>query len=467
MDLKRRDFLLKATLGAGMFGLGGSTMASDRLDLANKINDRITTRPAAGQSVIGLKTDPIKQVRVGFIGTGSRGSGHVRHYAAMYPEKGVVTAVCDIREEMANRAVKIVKEAGQKPKPAVYSGTPDAWKEMVQRDDIDLIVIATPWELHAPMAIEAMKRGKHVVTEVPVGLTLEELNSVVRTAEETQKNCMMLENVNYGNEELWILNMVRNDIFGTLTYGEGAYIHNLLTPHLFGDAYYKSWRIRHHITTDGNLYPTHGLGPIAWYMDINRGDKFDYMVSMSSLQASLTEFSKTIDPSDEFYNRDDFKHGDMNNSLIKTAKGRSILMQHDVVTHRPYSRKNVLAGTKAYHEGYPSRLSLAGKGHDWLKEEEYKAYREKFNHPIWEELKSEIEKHGGHGGMDFVMNYRVLDCLNKGLPLDMDVYDGASWSAVLPLSAISVELGSVPVKFPDYTNAAWKEKREIGIMTLS
>lgn len=277
----------------------------------------------------------------------------------------------------------------------------------------------------------------------------------------------MLENVNYGNEELWILNMVRNDIFGTLTYGEGAYIHNLLTPHLFGDAYYKSWRIRHHITTDGNLYPTHGLGPIAWYMDINRGDKFDYMVSMSSLQASLTEFSKTIDPSDEFYNRDDFKHGDMNNSLIKTAKGRSILMQHDVVTHRPYSRKNVLAGTKAYHEGYPSRLSLAGKGHDWLKEEEYKAYREKFNHPIWEELKSEIEKHGGHGGMDFVMNYRVLDCLNKGLPLDMDVYDGASWSAVLPLSAISVELGSVPVKFPDYTNAAWKEKREIGIMTLS
>ena len=380
----------------------------------------------------------------------------------MYPEKSKVVAICDIRKAEADKAAKICKDLGQKV--SVYSGAENSWKEMLQRDDIDLIVIATPWELHAPMAIEAMKRGKHVVTEVPVATTIEQLNEVVRTSEETGRHCMMMENVNYGNEELWILNMVKNKIFGTLTYAEGAYIHNLTEDYMFNDAYYNKWRIRHHVSTDGNLYPTHGLGPIAWYMDIHRGDKFDYMVSMSSLQASLTEYSKTVDPSNEFYNRTDFKHGDMNSNLIKTSLGRSIMLQHDVVTNRPYSRKNALSGTQGYHEGYPSRLSLKGKGHNWLEKEEYDAMREKFNHPIWSSLKSEIAKHGGHGGMDFVMNYRILDCLNNGKPLDMNVYDGAAWSAVFPLSALSVELGSVPVKFPDWTRGKWKNDRPLDIM---
>ncbi len=462
MNVTRRNFLMKFSLGAGLMGLPGSVLKADSFSLINEINQRITKLPMEGTVNLDLKVAPIKQVRVGFIGLGNRGTSHVEHYAAMYPEKAKVVAVCDVRKEMAQRAADICKKLNQKV--AVYSGTLDIWKEMVERDDIDLIIIATPWEYHAPMAIEAMKRGKHVASEVPIAISVEELNAVVRTSEETGRHCMMMENVNYGNEELWVLNMVRNGIFGTLTHGEAAYIHDLKEPYLFGDAYYNQWRIRHHVTTDGNLYPTHGLGPIAWYMDIHRGDRFDYMVSMSSNQASLTEHSKTVDSSNEFYNRDDFKHGDINSSLIKTALGRSILVQHDVVTNRPYSRINALSGSKGYHEGYPSRLSVKGMGHGWLEEGAYKEMREKFDHPIWSDLKDEILKYGGHGGMDFVMNYRILDCLNKGLPLDMNVYDAAAWSAVFPLSALSVELGSAPLKFPDWTRGKWKESRDLGIM---
>jgi hypothetical protein len=274
-----------------------------------------------------------------------------------------------------------------------------------------------------------------------------------------------MENVCYGDEELWILNMVNQGVFGTLTYAEAAYIHDLRNLMFSKDGYYNQWRIRHHIAQDGNLYPTHGLGPVAQYLGIGRGDRFDKIVSMSSLQAGLSEYSKGVSGDNEFFNRNDFMHGDMNNSLIKTAKGRTILVQHDVVTPRPYSRINALAGTMAYHEGYPSRLSMETKGgHKWLDEEGYAEMRDKYKHPIWNKLKKEIEENGGHGGMDFVQIYRLIDCLNRGLPLDMDVYDAADWSVVVPLSKLSVELGSVPVEFPDFIRGGWKQSRELGIM---
>ena len=461
MDNKRREFLLKATLGGGFLGLASNSIYGHALDLTSAINEKLVFK----SDKKAFKQDqPIPQEGVGFIGVGNRGTSHVRQYAAMYPNKAKVVGVCDVRDEMAKRAAGIAKELGQKP--AVYSGTLEIWREMLIRDDIHLVVIATPWEYHAQMAIEAMKRGKHVAVEVPMGITVEELNQVVRTSEETGRHCIMMENVNYGSEELWILNMVKAGVFGTLTYGEAAYIHNLREPYLFGDAYYNSWRMHHHISTDGNLYPTHGLGPVAWYMDIHRGDRFDYMVSMSSREASLSAHAATVDPANPFYGRDDFKHGDMNYSLIKTVQGKSILVKHDVVTARPYSRINALAGTGGYHEGYPSRLALEGKGHNWLSEEEYTELRDKYNHPIWDALKEPIQKHGGHGGMDFVMNYRILDCLNKGISLDMNVYDGAAWSAPFALSILSVQLGSVPVKFPDWTNGSWKEENALGIMNL-
>lgn len=464
--LKRRTFLKTSALSGLFFGLAGRLMGQPGRDERNSreaLLERLSApRPATGEPVIGLKVPPIKTVRVGLIGLGMRGSGHVELVNAMYPDKAKITALCDVRPERVEAAMATLKGSGQKP--ATYSGKLDSWREMVRRDDIDLIIIATPWEDHTPMAVESMLQGKHVAVEVPVALTIEDCWKLVDTAEATQRNCMMMENVCYGDEELWVLNMAQQGVFGTLTYAEAAYIHNLKEDYLFNpNGYYNMWRMRHNLRSDGNLYPTHGLGPVAQYMDIQRGDRFTTLVSMSSKQAALTEYSQRVDPLNEFYNRKDFQHGDMNNTLIRTHQGRCILVQHDVVTPRPYNRINALAGTKGYHEGYPSRLSIEGHGHGWLGEEDYKKYVEKYRHPIWDKLKDGIAKYGGHGGMDFVMMYRIIDCLNNGWPLDMDVYDGVAWSAVTPLSKLSVEMGSVPLQFPDFTRGRWQEARKLGI----
>lgn len=465
-NFTRRNFIKLSALSSAFLGLSGFANGIERETILEKI-DRISSSPVAkGKSVIGLIVSPIKQVKVAFIGLGNRGMDHLKLVDALSPDKATIKAICDVRNEKTDAALQELKNSGHGQKPVVYSGTLDAWKEMIKRDDIDLVIISTPWEDHANMCIETMRHKKHAAVEVPAAYTLDDLWKMVDTAEEMQLNCMMLENVCYGDEELWLLNMAQQGVLGTLTYAECAYIHNLRELMFSKDYYYNMWRIRHHEVRDGNLYPTHGLGPVAQYMDINRGDSFDRMVSMSSLQASLDEYSKQIESTNEFYNRTGYKHGDMINTLIKTSKGRTILVQHDVVTPRPYNRINALAGTKGYHEGYPSRLSLVNidKGHQWLKEDEYKQYWDKYQHPIWEKLKAGIEKYGGHGGMDFVMIYRLIDCLNNGWFLDQDVYDGASWSVVTPLSALSIELGNVPIKFPDFTRGKWNENRALGIL---
>jgi len=460
-QVDRRSFLRISALTGAFMGIPGLISAKSSPDI-DEILDRISQTPTStGKSIIGLKVPPIKQVRVGIIGLGNRGSGMTMLVDALCPDKAKIVAICDIQERYADKAFEALKKRGQNP--AVYKGKEEAWKELVARDDLDLVIIFTHWEAHIPMAVEAMRKGKHVAIEVPAATTLEECWQMVNVAEETQRNCLMLENCCYGEEELWVLNMARKGVFGTLTYGEAAYIHNLRSM-LFDDSYYKKWRMRHNLARDANIYPTHGLGPVTQYMNIDRGDRMEFLVSQSSLQASLTEFSKTVNSDNEFFNRDDFKHGDMNTCLIKTAKGRMIHLYHDIVTPRPYNRKNSLAGTKAYHEGYPSRLCISDKGHDWLKDADYQKYKAEYNHPIWTRLKAEITKYGGHGGMDFVEIYRLIDNLNRGVQLDMDVYDAASWSVVTPLSEISVELGSVPVKFPDFTRGRWKEERELQIL---
>jgi hypothetical protein len=461
-NFKRRTFLKNAAGLAALVGLPGGHIFS-KADADELIEAAAQTLPSNGKPVFGLKVPPIKQVKVAVIGLGNRGMEHARLVNAVGLGKAKITAICDIRENIANVCLAMLqKEGGQKP--AVYAGKPDSWKEMCRRDDIDVVIIATPWEDHVPMAVYAMEQGKHVALEVPAALTIEECWQMVNTSEETQRNCMMLENVCYGDEELWLLNMAESGVFGTLTYAECAYIHDLRELLFSKTYYYNMWRIRHNEARDGNLYPTHGLGPVAQYMGIDHGDRFNYLVSMSSLQAGLDEYATAVESDNEFFNRRGFMHGDMNNTLIKTAKGRTILLQHDVVTGRPYNRINMLAGTKAFHKGYPSQMSVSGKGHGFLKAEEYKEYQERYAHPLWKKLEAEAERNGGHGGMDFVMLWRMIDCLNRGVALDMDVYDGASWSVVTPLSELSVQLGSVPVKFPDFTRGYWKNDRKLGVM---
>ncbi len=460
-ELSRRSFLKISSLMGTNAGLAGAAGMSV-VDVEEVIEDISDEPERKGNSVIGLKDDPISPVNVGIIGLGNRGTGMTKLVNAMYPQKARIQAICDLRKERVEAVLNVLQENGQDPD--TYSGSEDAWKDLADRGDLDLVLVFTNWNMHVPMSVYSMKQDKHVAMEVPAAYTVDGCWKLVNTAEEMQKHCMMLENVCYGSEELWLLNMAKQGVLGELTYAEASYIHNL-RENLFGqNRYYKQWRLRHHVERNGNLYPTHGLGPVAQYLDIQRGDRFKYLVSVSSPQASLTEHSKTVDPSNEFHDRSDFEHGDMNNSLVKTEKGRSILVQHDVVTPRPYSRTNALAGTKGYHEGYPSRLSLSEKGHRWLNDEEYKEYRSKYNHPIREELSEEIEKYGGHGGMDFVELYRLFDNLNKGRTLDMDVYDAAAWSVVSPLSEISVELDGVPVKFPDFTRGKWKKKRKLNMI---
>lgn len=463
MNYPRRNFIKLSSAAAAWLGITQSAGASGVpiSEVERILEQGQTERPAGQQSVINLKKAPIKQVNVAMLGLGNRGTGQAGLVNALFPEKAKITAICDVREERIAPTLDRLKASGQNPE--VYTKQVDSWMEMCKRDDVDLVIICSPWDMHVPMATYAMQQGKHVAIEVPAAMTLQGCWDLVNTAEQMQVNCMMLENVCYGDEELWVLNMVQNGVFGTLTYGEAGYIHNLREGLFKDEHYYNDWRIRYHLKQDGNLYPTHGLGPVAQYMGINRGDKFDHLVSMSSLQASLSEHSQTVDAGNEFYNRNDFVHGDMSNTLVKTSRGRTILIQHDVVTPRPYSRINAIAGTKAYHEGYPSRLSVVDKGHEWLDETTIQEYQEKYRHPIWEKLKEGIAKNGGHGGMDFVQMYRLIDCLNNGWSLDMDVYDAASWSCIVELSKISTELGSVPVKCPDFTRGAWEDMRHLGI----
>jgi hypothetical protein len=469
INFTRRNFIKLSALSGAFLGYTGFMPNVSRESILEKIEEMSSPPASKGKSVIGLTVPTIKQVKVAFIGLGNRGSEHLQLVDALCPDKATITAICDVQKAKVDAGLEALKMSGHGQKPAVYTGSIDSWKELVKRDDIDLIIIATPWEDHAPMSIESLKNGKHVAVEVPVAYTLDDIWKLVDTAEEMQLNMMMMENVCYGDEELWLLNMAQQGVLGTLTYAECAYIHNLRELMFSQTYYYNMWRLRHHLVRDGNFYPTHGLGPVAQYMGVNRGDSFEKIVSMSSLQASLDEYSKQIESTNEFYNRTGYKHGDMNSSLIKTQKGRSILVKHNVITPRPYSRINALAGTEGYHEGYPSRLSLAGinKGEEWLNEDDYKQYKEKYQHPIWEKLKKGIEKYGGHGGMDFVMIYRLIDCLNNGWFLDEDVYDAASWSVVIPLSALSIELGNIPIKFPDFTRGRWSESRELGILKNS
>lgn len=417
------------------------------------------------KSVMGLTDDPIEPVRVGIIGAGGRrGKLLTRLIHAMYPDKGVIKAICDVREDELAETYAELEKGGQNPD--TYYESKDSWKEMVERDDLDLVFVFTNWSNHTPMCVYAMEQGKHVAVEVPAATSVKEGWELVKTAEKTQQHCMQLENVCYFENEMWVLNMAKDGVFGELTYGAGAYIHDLRKNlfELTRDRHPPYWRLKQHAENKGNLYPTHGLGPIAQYMDILRGDRFESLVSVESLEASLTQLAQEVDPSHPWHGHDDFEHGDTNMSLIQTAKGRLVLVQHDVVTTRGYSRLNQIAGPDGFHEGFPSQLALTEEGHGWVDDETYDEYFNEYRHPLWEEMEDLAEEYGGHGGGDFLMIYRLFDALNKGKPLDQDVYDAATWSgAITGLSQASAERGGQPMKFPNYTQGRWEEDRELQI----
>ena len=423
-----------------------------------------------GASVVGLRAPKLDLVRCGVIGLGARGSGTLRELLLL--EGCAVRAVCDNHAPTLQRAMDNIARAG-KPAPAAYGESAEAYKKMLARDDLDAVFICTPWREHTPMAVAAMRAGKHAFVEVPAAITVEECWQLVDTAEETQRHCMMMENVCYGREELMVLRMCRQGVFGELLHGEASYLHDLRAQSKQIDHGTGSWRIREHEIRDGNLYSTHGLGPVAQYMSINRGDRFARIVSFSSPSLGLPEYTEKNFPAGHARRTARYVCGDMNTAIIKTARGRTVVLQHSTTLPRPYSRHNLIQGTRGLFSGFPDRVYIEGrspKEHTWqdTKEDLAKYYAE-FDHPLWQKVEAVAQKLGdaarGHGGMDFVMRWRIIQCLREGLPLDQDVYDAAAWTAVGPLSEQSVAQDGAPMAVPDFTRGAWEKTAPLGIVT--
>ncbi|MEG0992671.1 MAG: Gfo/Idh/MocA family oxidoreductase [Bacteroidales bacterium] len=419
-------------------------------------------RPAGQSHVVNLTTPKMDVVRVGFIGLGMRGPGAVERFTHI---PGVeIKALCDLHMERAEKAQGILKRANL-PEATLYGGSEEAWKELCQSDDIDLVYVATDWKRHAPMMIYAMEQGKHVACEVPAAMTLEEIWDVINTAERTQKHCMQLENCVYDFFELTTLNMAQQGLFGEVLHAEGAYIHNLEE---YWNDYEGDWRLQYNKENRGDVYPTHGMGPACQLLDIHRGDKMNYLVSMDTKAVNIPNYIQKVRNED----LGNFKNGDHMMTMIRTEKGKTMQIQHNVATPRPYSRMYQLTGTKGFANKYPMEGYLFENGqldqtmvknhenlnsHRFVPEDTKKELMDKYKHPIHRELEETAKKVGGHGGMDYIMDYRLIYCLRNGLPLDMDVYDLAEWCCLAPLTRLSLENGSVPVAIPDFTRGHWND----------
>ena len=464
----RRDFL-KGTAWMGAVAMASGCMSKGGLGAG------------LGGVMNGYAAPALKQVRVGVVGLGHRGAGAV-HRLAMIP--GVtVAALCDFRADKLAAQVKWLAD-NKKPAARQFTGD-DGWKQMCDWDGIDVVYNVTDWSHHASVALYAMRAGKHVFIEVPAAMTIDECWELVETSEKTRRHCMQLENCCYGEEEMLGLNLVRKGMLGELVHGEGAYIHDLRMSNYKSEAaggYWKRWRYEWNAAHKGNQYVTHGLGPIAQYMDINRGDRFDFLVSLESNQANFRAYAAAAFGPQSGDARRAVAMGDMNTTLVKTALGRSIMIQHDVSSPRPYSRLNLITGTKGVFQGMPWRTygkkpsmmrlgfedpEKPGSGvHEFYEEAKTAEIREKYRHPLWKKVGEIAKKVGGHGGMDFIMDLRWAYCLQNGLPLDMDVYDLAAWCSIAELSEKSVRSGSMPQKFPDFTRGGWKTAKPLGIVDV-
>jgi predicted dehydrogenase len=403
--------------------------------------------------VIELRCSPIDTVRIGFIGIGNRGTSAVIRYTHI--ENTKIIALCDVNKKNIEKCLNKLKKTSS-IEPDIYLGKED-WKKLCERSDIDLIYVATHWDLHAEIAVYAMEHGKHVAVEVPAALTIDECWKLVNTAEKTKKHCFQLENCIYDNFELSCLNMTQKGLFGEVVHCEGAYIHDLRASN-FGDTYWNKWRLKHMIENDGNTYPTHALGPISHILNIHRGDKMNYLVSMSSNEFGMTDYVKNNFDKKSEYSNQKYKKGDINTSIIKTTKGKTIILQHNTSNPRPYSRLYTINGTKGFAQKYPiGGIAINPDPHHFLSKSMLEKLLKQYEHPIVKEIKQKALKIGGHGGMDFIMDYRLIYCLRNGLPLDQDVYDAAEWSSIIELSKKSVNNNSKPIKIPDFTRGAWKK----------
>ena len=433
--------------------------------------------PAVGQQdMLGFAAEKIPVVRVGFIGIGMRGIDAVERFTWL---EGVqIKAICDMEQYNLDRAQSVLARKGL-PAAEEYIGDTNAWKQLCERDDLDLVYICTDWLHHTPMAVYAMECGKHAAVEVPAAITLDECWQLVDTSERTRRHCMMLENCCYDFFELATLNMAQQGVFGEVMHVEGAYIHDLRElnfadrlsenssyrpgegtdrklPGLSG--YWDHWRLKFNEEHTGNPYPTHGLGPVCQILNIHRGDRMDYLVSVSTDQAGMTEYARESYGIKSAEATHSYKLGDMNTTIIRTVRGKTIMIQHDVTSPRPYSRIHMVSGTKGFAQKWPrTQIALEPNAHSALPKETMDSLLNAYEFPFVTDIKELAKEVGGHGGMDFIMDYRLVYCLRNGLPLDQDVYDAAEWSCLVELTETSVLNGGMPVQFPDFTRGQWQK----------
>jgi predicted dehydrogenase len=440
----RREFL-KATTAAALAGAAALRGAS--------VEAQDSTGPF-------LSAPPMPNVRIGFVGIGGQGSAHVENLIKIPGCQ--ITAVCDVRPERTKWATDAITKAGQ-PAPTAYTRGPQDFVRLCETEQLDLVYNATPWEFHVPIMLAAMKNGKHAATEVPAAMSLEDCWAIVEASEKYRKHCLLMENCNYDRPEMMVYNMVRQGVFGEILHAEGGYLHDLRSIK-FADEGEGLWRRAWATKLNGNLYPTHGLGPIANCLDNNRGDRFDYLVSMSGPSRGLQDWQKEHVAADSPKRNEKYVLGDINVSLIKTANGKTIVVEHCTNLPRPYSRIHKVQGTKGLFDGYPNRGYIEGKGKadQW---QEFNALLPEFEHPLWKEIAAQAAG-AGHGGMDFIEDYRLIKNLREGTPTDFNVYDAASISAVVELSVQSVGKRSQPVNFPDFTRGRWKTTAPWGIVHM-
>lgn len=426
-------------------------------------------RPAGQQSALGMTAPKLETVRVGFVGLGSRGPWAVNRYCHI---PGVqIVALCDYEEERARDTQKYLREAGLPPAD-IYSGEL-GYQDLCKRADIDLVYVTTDWAHHFPVAKCALENGKHTAIEVPAVMNLEQIWTLIDLSEKTRHHCMMLENCCYDYFEMTTLNMAQQGVFGEIIRAEGAYIHTLHGG--FGGYWHNPdgsdpdnlhWRLKYNSENRGDIYPTHGLGPVAQCLNIHRGDRFTTLVAMDTKSVNGAQDAEQMSGKDYKH----FRNGDHTTTLMRTEQGKVVEIQHNVMTPQPYNRLFKLTGTKGYTTKYPDSkmyitkdqmnsvgtAEMAGKisGHDFMSQEDFDVLMNKYYHPILKKF-GDMGRDMGHGGMDYIMDARLIYCLQNGLPLDMDVYDMAEWCALAELGALSMDNGCAAVSFPDFTRGYW------------
>jgi predicted dehydrogenase len=460
MRSKRRDFLKIAGI-AGLSIAGGGIIKSHATEslnlndpnLSNAIKD-FEKKHVQHFNMSGYAAPKISNVRIGIIGLGQRGPSHLKTLIRI--DGLEIKALCDLRSEKAEAAKKHLENTDHNP--VLYSGSKDEWKKLCQRDDIDLVFITTPWYMHTEMSIYAMEHGKHVASEVPAAGTIDECWKLVETAERTRKHLMMLENYSYMPFQLQMLSMARKGFFGEIVHGDCAYNTSKMKNNFNKNLYWNMWWLRQYGSRKGNIYPTHGLGPIAQMMDINRGDKFEFLVSVESRDFMMGAKAEELAAKDSFFEEfvgKDYR-GNMNTTIIKTTQGRTIVLQHDATSPSPHNMIHGLYGTKGSTLYDPQPPKICTGNHMWASEDECNKIRTEYTPEISHKL---ANTKSGHGGSDLLEDWHLIDCLHNGLPLDQDVYDAAAWSAVVPLTDWSVRNDSNSIKVPDFTAGSWKKNK--------